>query len=87
MVKHETLPTDRKNKLLAVASMTLEDARAELARVSRLCESRYGLNRFRRRALTAKDKTQAAQLRRLRAMLCEQIKKLEMETLTDAPRQ
>jgi hypothetical protein len=59
-------------KLKAVETMPLEDVRAEYERLSELIESRYGSNRFTRR-LTGGDKTQAAQLRRLRSKLRERI--------------
>jgi hypothetical protein len=60
-------------KLQAVASMSAEEARAELSRVSALIESRYGPNRFRSRPLRPSEKVQAAQLRRLRSKLRERI--------------
>jgi hypothetical protein len=60
-------------RLQAVASMPVGDARAELARVSTVIESRYGANRRTRRRLTVGDKVQASQLRRLRSKLLDRI--------------
>lgn len=62
-----------RDKLKAVETMPLEDARAELARVSTFIESRYGSNRLGARRLRPSDKIQAAQLRRLRSKLRERI--------------
>jgi hypothetical protein len=70
-------------KLQAVASMPLEEARAEYARLSTLIEFRFGSNRIRRR-LSNGDKANAAQLGRLRAALLSRIN--EEGTLTNDER-
>jgi hypothetical protein len=59
-------------RLQAVATMPLEEARAEYSRISALIEFRFGSNRIRRR-LSHGDKTNAAQLGRLRSKLLERI--------------